>query len=62
MKLILNRGLLLFSLDAKQAWDIHESVANRLGSYLGWSDEDKKSQIETYKSKIKIIQYFRQEK
>ncbi|MBC8179745.1 FAD-dependent oxidoreductase [candidate division KSB1 bacterium] len=52
----------LFSLDAKQAWDIHESVADRLGKYLGWSKAKKQAQIETYKSKIKIIQYFREEK
>jgi len=51
----------LFSLDPKQALDIHESVANRMGKYLGWSKAEKQAQIETYKSKIKIIQYFREE-
>jgi glycerol-3-phosphate dehydrogenase len=49
----------LFPLDAKQSWDIHESVANRLGKLLGWTHSEKKSQIERYKSKINIIQHYR---
>jgi glycerol-3-phosphate dehydrogenase len=49
----------LFPLDAKQSWDIHESVATRLGKLLGWTHSEKKSQIERLKSKIDIIQFYR---
>ena len=49
----------LFSLDPKQAWDIHEAVADKMGELLGWSQSDKKMQIERYKSKVNIIQHYR---
>jgi alkyldihydroxyacetonephosphate synthase len=48
----------LFPLDTKQSWDIHESVANRLGILLGWTPSEKKSQIERLKSKIDFIKHY----
>jgi glycerol-3-phosphate dehydrogenase len=48
----------LFSLDRKQALDIHEEVASRLATKLGWSEEEKKAQIERYKSKIEITRRY----
>ena len=50
----------LFSLDRKQALDIHEEVASQLSKKLGWTEEEKKVQIERYKSKIEITQQYLQ--
>lgn len=50
----------LFSLDRKQALDVHEEVAKRLAKKLGWSEEEKHAQIGRYKLKIEVTrQYLR---
>lgn len=52
----------LFSLDPRQALDVHEEIASRLAKRLGWSEEEKRSQIERYKMKIEITRaYLRKE-
>ncbi|NIV98910.1 hypothetical protein GWN26_07070 [Candidatus Saccharibacteria bacterium] len=48
----------LFSLDRKQALDVHEEIASRLAKKLSWSEEEKKAQIERYKSKIEITRWY----
>jgi len=48
----------LFSLDRKQALVVHEEIAARLAEKLGWSEEEKKVQIERYKSKIEITRRY----
>lgn len=50
----------LFSLNRRQALDVHEEIASRLAQKLGWSDEERQAQIERYKLKIDITrQYLR---
>ena len=48
----------LFSLDRKQALDVHEEIASRLAQKLGWSEEEKQAQIERYKTKIEITRQY----
>lgn len=48
----------LFSLDRKQALDVHEEIAALLAAKLGWSEEEKLAQIERYKAKIEITRRY----
>ncbi|MCB0283626.1 MAG: glycerol-3-phosphate dehydrogenase [Calditrichaeota bacterium] len=56
---IMLRRLHLFSLDKKQGWDAHRVIAERMASVLGWSDQEKESQIKRYKEKIALVQDFK---
>ena len=49
----------LFSLDRKQALDVHDKIASHLAKKLGWSEEEKQTQIERYKTKIEITRRYR---
>ena len=48
----------LFSLDRKQALDVHEEIASQLTKKLDWSEEEKQAQIERYKTKIEITRKY----
>jgi glycerol-3-phosphate dehydrogenase len=48
----------LFSLDSKHGFYLHEEIASRLAQKLGWSNEEKRKQIEGYKAKIEITQHY----
>lgn len=52
----------LFSLDRNQALGVHEEIASRLAKKLGWSEEEKQTQIERYKMKIEITRRYLEEK
>jgi len=49
----------LFSLDPKQAMDVHVKVAERMSDILGWSENEKEDQLKRYKTKVEMVQAFK---
>ena len=51
-------GISLLQLMETAGRNVAEEIASRLAQKLGWSNEEKRKQIEGYKAKIEIIQHY----
>lgn len=56
---LLVRRTHIFSLAKDQGLNVHEEVADRMGERLGWSADEKRNQIDQYKSNVELTRHFR---